>query len=774
MYLRTDIDIVAINKEEEQMLEISLTKDLVSKIVITKNFQTLTKLVAFIGGFSKGITILLLILVLPVREVLYYRKLINYMFSVCLNESQIQTALTLFQGGKNKKNKKKKGDGNGDGNDGDDNGGDNSALGTDMLRKSLNKMKQKFKKPIKKSAGLMDQIMARETITKESFMANMVKAFNKPQSQKKTERTNSVSFLTLISAGFSSRQKKNKLLTISDNVEEDNGNISRATQTKNHRDNFTSDGQMKELNVYELFNLRPADVEDGIYRWIERAKEAVRTKMTYGASITQAPIDDTTEKLYRENLQEYNTFRREQLRQRLLEFPFRNPRLKVFTTVTPIQSMRSICKTNLNKQSKIGSISFLNDDLKSGDESRQLRKQSLQVSNLDDKNIKDIANVKKEDKNFIKIQKTEDFDHHKQKSTKSVKFSLEQKQTVEKMPQSHLNSPEFNKKYTNFLSFGKDKALEQESGNTNITTAFGKDGKQKIIRSEGGDNLKFKPQETTQNKGLRKLSESITSVDILNSRDSSYENKSASIKENDAYQMEKNRNEFLKNLARRKSPKPQGVFKDTFKQQPNQAGGVSTTTSNIKKATNLLVNVSKLGSNLKPEKTERNSKQSTPVNNPTPRFGNAKPIPKKKSNFTQTVEDTERDEIVVTEQEEDVKLDTSIQNFKNIRKPGKGKQVKIVSKEDVAEKETVSMDKEEHEMEIQQENLMIQNKEQTKEQKKFQRLEQKTKEIFSKSSELVFDNTCFDFIRLLLPDFLDSKYTKRDLFVKVKFNFFYI
>jgi hypothetical protein len=134
------------------------------------------------------------------------------------------------------------------------------------------------------------------------------------------------------------------------------------------------------------------------------------------------------------------------------------------------------------------------------------------------------------------------------------------------MPKSHLNSPEFNKKYTNFLSFGKDKALEQESGNTKIITAFGKDGKQKIIRSEGGDNLKLKAQETTQNKGLRKLSESITSFDIVNSRGSSYENKSASIKENDAYQMEKNRNEFLKNLARRKSPKPQGVFKDTFKQ----------------------------------------------------------------------------------------------------------------------------------------------------------------------------------------------------------------
>ena len=77
---------MSINKDEEVMLELRLKKDAVSRVIITKKFQTLSDLVAFIGGFSKGITILLLMLVLPVREVLFYRKLINYMFSVCVNE----------------------------------------------------------------------------------------------------------------------------------------------------------------------------------------------------------------------------------------------------------------------------------------------------------------------------------------------------------------------------------------------------------------------------------------------------------------------------------------------------------------------------------------------------------------------------------------------------------------------------------------------------------------------------------------------------------------
>ena len=87
MFLRTEKDIVSINKDEEVMLELRLKKDAVSRVIINKKFKTLSDIVAYIGGFSKGITILLLLMVVPVREVLYYRKLINYMFSVCLNES---------------------------------------------------------------------------------------------------------------------------------------------------------------------------------------------------------------------------------------------------------------------------------------------------------------------------------------------------------------------------------------------------------------------------------------------------------------------------------------------------------------------------------------------------------------------------------------------------------------------------------------------------------------------------------------------------------------
>lgn len=118
--------------------------------------------------------------------------------------------------------------------------------------------------------------MDREQITKESFMANMVKAFKKPEGDNQSDknpnskgkvkrRSKSVSFLSLISAGFGkNRNKKKYIFTESETQTEENGNISRATQTKNLRDNFTKDGKMRDLNIYENANLRPPIIQDGI------------------------------------------------------------------------------------------------------------------------------------------------------------------------------------------------------------------------------------------------------------------------------------------------------------------------------------------------------------------------------------------------------------------------------------------------------------------------------------------------------------------------------
>ena len=48
------------------------------------------------GGLSKAITLFILILVIPIREVLYYRKLMNKTFNICVNSDQVKTAMEIM------------------------------------------------------------------------------------------------------------------------------------------------------------------------------------------------------------------------------------------------------------------------------------------------------------------------------------------------------------------------------------------------------------------------------------------------------------------------------------------------------------------------------------------------------------------------------------------------------------------------------------------------------------------------------------------------------
>ena len=270
------------------------------------------------------------------------------------------------------------------------------------MRKGLNMMKKKFKKPNKRSAGLMDQIMNREKITKESFMANMVKAF-KPPEESKTKSKNgkfkrrgrNVSFMSLISAGIGKGRKKRKyqFLQESETQEELNGMISRATQTRNKRDNITKDGKMKPINKYERADLtEPELIQDGIALWIESAKIAVQKKKDFGASLAFTDLKETDLE-YRQNLKNYQVFRNAQLMQRFKDRPLREKKgaLGMFLNVSPIQSALQSARTILRSKRQIsrskssrsqkstfksrGNTGIFNDDIDSQDGSRLQRAQ---------------------------------------------------------------------------------------------------------------------------------------------------------------------------------------------------------------------------------------------------------------------------------------------------------------------------------------------------------------------------------------------------------------
>ena len=83
--------------KQQVFLDLRLEFDLTGIVQIELKYQTVLDLIAFLGGFSKGLSMFLLIMVFPFREIHYYRKLINSMFSVCTTADQISTAFDLIQ-----------------------------------------------------------------------------------------------------------------------------------------------------------------------------------------------------------------------------------------------------------------------------------------------------------------------------------------------------------------------------------------------------------------------------------------------------------------------------------------------------------------------------------------------------------------------------------------------------------------------------------------------------------------------------------------------------
>ena len=89
--------ILAVNSEIQSSVVISMNLVLDQSQVtsISKTFFSLTSVVAYVGGFIKGITMFLLMIIYPIREVLFYKKLINTMFNVCLKNEDVRRAMGL-------------------------------------------------------------------------------------------------------------------------------------------------------------------------------------------------------------------------------------------------------------------------------------------------------------------------------------------------------------------------------------------------------------------------------------------------------------------------------------------------------------------------------------------------------------------------------------------------------------------------------------------------------------------------------------------------------
>lgn len=79
----------------QYFLKARLIYDTKKFIKITKVYDSLMSVLSFVGGLFKGMSMIFLCAAWPIREVEYYKQLINMMFNVCETQKDIEKAFRL-------------------------------------------------------------------------------------------------------------------------------------------------------------------------------------------------------------------------------------------------------------------------------------------------------------------------------------------------------------------------------------------------------------------------------------------------------------------------------------------------------------------------------------------------------------------------------------------------------------------------------------------------------------------------------------------------------
>lgn len=90
-----DKEVIGINPEIE-LLRLQVTLNDFEKRFVELRMKTISNVLAYLGGLFKGVSMFFLILVWPVREVLYYKKIINSLFTVCLDFQELQKMMGAY------------------------------------------------------------------------------------------------------------------------------------------------------------------------------------------------------------------------------------------------------------------------------------------------------------------------------------------------------------------------------------------------------------------------------------------------------------------------------------------------------------------------------------------------------------------------------------------------------------------------------------------------------------------------------------------------------
>ena len=289
-YYWSDTNILSLidSKEDPLLYELTLTIDKKHKIYFTKHLESLIEVIAYLGGLSRGISFFFLFLIFPIREMLYYRKLMNTIFNICRKEDHIKVALMTMGNellDKDQRGKKNSKEVNSKGPD-----------QTDHMDDVVDQLMKTCKLPVKKKRiGIANRMILDKAQIEEKFISNFQKSFVNGDGN----RANKVNSLAnLMGACFSNRvieKKKGEDVACLLKFEAD-GKVTRGHQMYDYELRFGEGGAFLDLEPNELAILGKESVKRGLDIWRKRPSKIAMVKEPFGVHLDIDCIKQTTSK----------------------------------------------------------------------------------------------------------------------------------------------------------------------------------------------------------------------------------------------------------------------------------------------------------------------------------------------------------------------------------------------------------------------------------------------------------------------------------------------
>lgn len=317
-YFGSHSEIVSLSPKTT-FFDISLQIEETQKLFILKHYKSFLPILAYLGGLSRGIGIIFFIFVFPIREIMYYRKLMNTIFLICRETEHLKFIQNLVVNGADDGDSPHNMDrslmgasNQGDsprrivalkrGGNGDEERG-NGALGDDLKepggsrskqRKGSNceitDLKQRFirKRRGMKRKGLMAQMM-KKNLDEEQFMENMRNKLLQEGEQGGTSKPKDL-LSKILAAGMGGKMIERNEGQMPMVIMMEGEKISRGIQVHDLQMRFGEsassqcEAKMMKLQKNEMAIISKSGVKIGLKKWLQKARSRTNPHNTSQSS----------------------------------------------------------------------------------------------------------------------------------------------------------------------------------------------------------------------------------------------------------------------------------------------------------------------------------------------------------------------------------------------------------------------------------------------------------------------------------------------------------